>query len=58
MKRKAEKALQILNICAFCVAVASTIAIICSIKRDKKITKLDAMSLFMNGCMIGGCARK
>lgn len=58
MGKKAEKALQILDICAFCVAVASTIAIAYGFKRNKKITKLDAINLFTNGWIIGEHASK
>lgn len=58
MGKKAEKTLQILDICAFYVALASTIAIAYEIKRDKKVTKLDAINLFLNGWVIGEHARK
>lgn len=58
MKRKAEKVLWILDICAFYISVASAIVTAYSIKKNKKITKLDAITLFINGLTIGSHSRK
>ena len=57
MKMKAEKALKIIQNCSFVIAIISTVALIPGIKKDKKITKLDALSLFLNGWVIGSWVR-
>jgi hypothetical protein len=57
MKGKVEKILWILDICAFYISLASAIVIIHDIKKNKKITKLDAINLFMNGWVIGSHAK-
>lgn len=57
MKEKAEKILWILDICAFYISLASAIVIAHNIKKNKKITKLDAINLFMNGWVIGRHAK-
>ena len=57
MKEKAEKILWILDICAFYISLASAIVIVYDIKKNKKITKPDAINLFMNGWVIGSHAK-
>lgn len=57
MKGKVEKILWILDICAFYISLVSAIVIAHNIKKNKKITKLDAINLFMNGWVIGRHAK-